>query len=368
MPARHAHCCRQPHPVSPYRATLTAADRVVVFRALKLGDMLCAVPALRALRRAFPPARITLVGLPVARDIAARLPHYVDEFIEFPGHPALPERVASPATVDGFVAAMRSRGFGLALQLHGDGAVTTPLVAAFGARRTAGFVPASSRAADPVWFPPYPDGGHEVDRVLALLLHLGIPAAGRRLELPLDARDRAALAAAAGTLPRPYACIHPGAAWSSRRWPAERFAAVGDGLAARGLHVVVTGGAEERALADAVVQRMRAPAVDLAGRTSLGALAALLAGATLLVCNDTGVSHVSAALRTPSVVVVTGSDADRWAPLDRARHAVVREPVACSPCPYRDCPIDHRCAHAVTPAAVLAAAERVLDRAGRRAA
>jgi ADP-heptose:LPS heptosyltransferase len=171
-----------------------------------------------------------------------------------------------------------------------------------------------------------------------------------------------------GPLPAPYACVHPGSAWASRRWPAERFAAVADGLAARGLAVVLTGGAEEGPLTAAVARAMRAPARDLAGRTTLGTLAALVAGATLLVCNDTGVSHVAVAVGTPSVVVVTGSDPARWAPLDRERHPVVRVPVACSPCLHAACPLDHRCAAAVTPAAVLATAERLLGAAAPRAA
>ena len=92
----------------------------------------------------------------------------------------------------------------------------------------------------------------------------------------------------------------------------------------------MTGTADERAITGAVLSAMRESAVDLAGETTLGVLAALLAHSRLLVSNDTGVSHIAAALRVPSVVVFTGSDPARWAPLDRTRHQVVdgREPAA----------------------------------------
>jgi ADP-heptose:LPS heptosyltransferase len=89
---------------------------------------------------------------------------------------------------------------------------------------------------------------------------------------------------------------------------------------------------------------MREPARDLAGCTTLGGLAALIARARLLVCNDTGVSHIAAAMRTPSVVIACGSDPKRWAPLDRELHRVLSHPVPCRPCAYAECPIGHGCA------------------------
>jgi ADP-heptose:LPS heptosyltransferase len=327
--------------------------RIAVFRALMLGDVLCAVPALRALRAAYPQAEITFVGLPWARELMSRLP-CIDRFEAFPGHPALPERGTAEGQLEEFLDAMRQRRFDLALQLHGSGRVTNPLVAAFQARRTAAFREPGADCPDPPLCLPWPVQGHEIERCLALTGHLGIEPRGTRLDFPLADGDRAAARALAGD--KPYAIVHPGAQLRSRRWPVSRFAAVADALADRGLTIVVTGNAAEAELAAALRTSMHRRAVDLAGRTSLWQLGALVERAALVVANDTGLSHVAAALGTPSVIVACGSDVARWAPLDRRLHRVIWQDVPCRPCAHEHCPTRHECATAIEPEAVIGAA------------
>jgi len=320
---------------------------VAVLRALQLGDLLCAVPALRALRAALPRARGTLIGLPWAAEFARRLPAYIDDFVEFPGWPGLPEREVDSAAVPRFLHEMKARRFDLALQLHGSGAHVNSLTCLLGAARTAGFFVPGAFCPDPDSYLPYPDGGPEPRRLLALLEFLGAPPAGAALEFPVSEEDErrwAELARRFELRPRAFACVHAGARWPSRRWPVERFAGVADALAADGLAVVLTGSAAEGALASELGRRMRAPAVNLAGRTDLGTLAALLRDARLVVCNDTGVSHLAAAVGTRSVVVASGSDVRRWAPEDAARHRVLSVDVDCRPCDFPICPIGHPCA------------------------
>jgi ADP-heptose:LPS heptosyltransferase len=332
----------------PHRFGDSLPRRIAVFRALQLGDLLCAVPALRALRGALPAAEIILIGLPWARAFAERFDGYLDGFREFPGFPGLPERSAQVAELPPFLAAMQRERFDLVIQMHGCGTIANPLMACLGARMLAGFCKPGEFCPDAQRFLPYPERAPEVWRHLRLMAFLGVPARGEDLEFPVLPRDRQALAELAEAeclRPGSYVCVHPGARGAYRRWPPGRFAAVADALAGRGLRVILTGTREEAPLTAAVAAAMSAPAADLACRTDLGTLAALLEGARLLVCNDTGVSHLAAALRTPSVVVFHAiSELDGWPPLDRQRHRVV-------------CRLG-----GVTPEAVLAQADDLLAR------
>jgi ADP-heptose:LPS heptosyltransferase len=307
--------------------TSFGAGRIGVLRALMLGDLLCAVPALRALRGAFPQADVTLVGLAWAHEFADRFPHYLNAFLELPGFPGLPERPVNVRALAAMLADAQAREFDLVLQLHGSGEASNVLAVLLGGRRTAGFYRPDGYCPDPETFIPYPDGIPEPLRLLRAVEALGAPPAGEQLEFPVredDRRELDSITAFRRVRATPYAVVHPGARLEVRRWTAEGFAAVADGLVRRGLSIVLTGSAAERTLTRAVADAMDAPAVDLAGQTSLGALAALLDGARIVVCNDTGVSHLAAAVGAPSVVVFTTSDQTRWAPLDVRRHRAVQ--------------------------------------------
>lgn len=324
--------------------------RIALFRALQLGDLLCAVPALRAVRNSFQDAEITLIGLPWAAQFVRRFARLVDRFVEFPGFPGLPERAPDFASIPVFLRNISEEKFDLVLQMHGSGELSNPLAVLMGGALTAGYYRPGHYRPDAQRFFPWRDDEHEVLRWMRLVRELGIEPRGSALELPLAERDwQEWRALRLGD----YAVLHAGSQLPSRRWPAERFAEVGDALAAEGLQIVLTGTASERAITGRIREAMREPPIDLAGRTTLGGLAAVVAKARLLVCNDTGVSHVAAATRTPSVVLACGSDPKRWAPLDRNLHRVLSAEIACRPCAHRECPIGHPCALAVSSLAVL---------------
>lgn len=320
--------------------------------------MLCAAPALRALRAAHPSTRITLIGLPWSCQLASRFPNYIDEVIVFPGHPDMPECVPRLERVPGFLREVHERHFDLALQLHGSGRITNAIVALFGAHSRAGFHEPQTRPPVDGTFIPWPATGYEAQRLLALTDAMGLERRGDWLEFPVRDEDVAELHTLARNggwelEPAEYVCIHPGARRAIKQWAPERFAAVADVLADRGLAVVLTGTSSEAAVTRAVASAMRNRAIQAAGPMSIGALAALLRGARFVLCNDSGVSHLAAALRVPSVVAFLVGDLDRWAPLDVERHRVLYDPDRCTARLRESREVGRPCANRIMPADML---------------
>lgn len=346
-------------------AALTQLRKIVLLRALHLGDLLCAVPALRALRHAAPHAKITLIALPWAAGFVRRFGHLVDHFTAFPGFPGLAERPVDVAVIPAFLAAVQEQRFDLAIQLHGSGEASNLLTQLLGATSCAGFY-RPPQAPPSGTFLPWRADEHEVSRSLRLMQALGTPALGDALEFPITPADVRLLQRSADRLPAAgsYAVLHAGARLASRRWPAQRFAEVGIALAAAGVPVVLTGSADEVDLTRTVANWMNASVLDLAGKTGLGALAVLVRDARIVVTNDTGMSHLAAALATPSVVICSGADPARFAPADSSRHRVLWAPIACRPCMHATCPIGHPCALAISVEQVLQSVGALLQESG----
>lgn len=338
--------------------------RIAVFRALQLGDMLCAVPALRALRRAYPESHIALVGLSNARDFVNRFGDYVDELVEFPGVEAFPEQPAREDELPDFYARMRVARIDLALQMHGSGGHSNPIVERLGAGRCGGFVAQADEAVPGQWM-CWPDDLPEPHRYLALLRYLGLPADDDALEFPCSDEDRRAAAKLLSEHsldPARLVLMHVGARLTSRRWPLERYARVASTLLLEGWQVALTGTASERPLTAEVRRLSGRNLPDLCGKTALGSLASLVQASRLVLCNDTGISHIAAAVRAPSVVIASGSDARRWAPTNHELHVVLAGDAPCRPCAHEHCPIGHPCALAVTVPQVLREVNRQLAR------
>ena len=279
-------------PHSGYRRHMGAiedAPRTLVLRALGLGDLLVAVPALRALARYYPDRELVLAAPEPLAELALAS-GAVDELLPTDR----PEELAWP----------RTRPPALAVNLHGAGpqshqALDRTRPAARIGFRNAGW-PGPDWATVAARFP------HERARWCALLEAFGIPADPGDLRLPVPPGV---------TGNGPAVIVHPGAGFGAKCWPADRFAAVAAALERDGGPVVITGSAAERPLAEQVARSAGLPAGRvLAGRTDLGRLSGLVAGAGLVICGDTGIAHLASAYGTPSVVLFGPVPASRWGP------------------------------------------------------
>lgn len=340
--------------------------RIAVFRALYLGDMLLAVPALRALRQHFPHAEISLIGLPWASSFVERYPLYLDRLVPFAGYPGIQEGESDPEQTRALIEEQRASHYDLVIQMHGSGLTSNAFVREIQGTISVGYFPQHQRSAGEglTISAEYPERSHEIERDLGLVRLLGCTQLDPHLEFPLTAQDEQEARRLLGSWPRvdrPLIGLHPGANYPSRRWPATSFVALADKLASRlDAQIILTGSAHEYAFIEEMRSALSAPALNLAGQTSLGGLAALLCSLDLFICNDTGPAHLAYAVETPSITLFGPGDERRWGPLDRERHAILSAPVACRPCSYKICPIDQRCLQRITPASVADLAERIV--------
>jgi ADP-heptose:LPS heptosyltransferase len=204
----------------------------------------------------------------------------------------------------------------VAVNLHGSGPASHRALAGLRPGRLVAFDSPEAGVAGPPWQHPVEEEEHEASRWCRLLRDgVGVPA--DPADLLLDAPE--------GPPPVEGAVVlHPGAAYPSRRWPLDRWVAVARGVAAEGHRVVVTGGRDERALAEQVRCGAGLPGdAVLAGRTGLTELAGVVASARLVVCGDTGVAHLASAYRTPSVVLFGPTSPARWGPPSTGPHTVL---------------------------------------------
>ena len=325
--------------------SVSGIDRIVVRAPNWIGDVVLSLGAVRDLRRNFPLARIEMLARPWVADL----------------YGAVPEIDAVRVSTSGDAATLR-RAFDAAVLLPNSFASALSAWRA-GIRHRWGYAtdargPLLTRAPR---VPRQVRGRSQVYYYRAMLAAVGLRVSATpdaSLACPPEWASRgAALLGGEG----PWIGLNPGAFYgTAQRWLPERYAAVGDTLArTNGARVAIVGGAAERPLGETIAAGMRAPARVLCGETSLPDLAGVLSRLALLVTNDSGPMHVAAALGVPVVAVFGPTDSRETGPVGDA-HRIVREPVHCSPCKLRECPIDHRCMTRIGADRVIAEAQAML--------
>lgn len=329
-----------------------------------LGDAVMTTPAVSALRGAYPRVRIVVLAKPLVAELFRHHPD-VDEVMVYE-RPGRHESAIGRLRMAG---ELRRRRFDAALLLQN--AFDAALLA-FLARipERAGYATDGRwmLLTHPVRVTPDILAQHEVEYYLRLLERLGIPRpVSPSLRVAVTDDERAAVGTRLERLGiergKPILAINPGATFgSAKRWYPDRFAAVADALSGEwGAAVVLLGSTAEAPLAGEIEAAMGRPPVNLAGKTTVREMMALLSVSSFLVTNDSGPMHIGAALGVPLVAIFGPTNWRRTSPwTTRAR--IVRVDVDCSPCMLRECNRGHECMLGVTPEMVIDAARNLLPR------
>ncbi len=349
---------------SSFHPLRSAPSRILVIRLDRIGDVVLSTPVLQALRQHAPHAFIAMMVRPACRELLETHP-YLNEVIVYDKEG---KHRSAWATIQ-FARRLRRYDFDAALVLHpSNRSHWMPWLAQIPTRigydRKNGWLLTNR-------LPHRKQEGsrHEAVYTLELLAPLGIPVtANPRPVVPVSPRAvqrvnevfSEASVQPADTL----VAIHPSASCISKRWMPQRFAAVADRLITElKVRVCLIAGPEDALHAHQVMDAMRHPAINLAGRLSVGELAALLQRCRLLISNDSGPVHIAAAVGTPVVDIFgrnqRGLSSQRWGPLGE-EHVVLHKEVGCVACLAHNCDIEFLCLTSLSTDEVYRAATSVL--------
>lgn len=310
-------------------------------------------PALRALAREFPAARLTVAARSSGCDLLAGLP-WITDTLPLPAKLGLADMRRAAQQLGGRpdIAVIFPHSFRAAL-----------LARVVGAPQRVGYARGGRALLLTHRVPPHREGGritpiYMADEYLGLARAVGGQDDGLGLELAVSPEADAAVRAALPEGDGPVVAVCPGAAFGpSKCWPAERYAAVADALhAEHGARCMLLTGPGEEETRAAVLRAAKAPLIDVQGaKPSLAKLKAAIAAADLLIGNDSGPRHIAIAFQRP-VICVMGPTSPRYTTSPYERGAVLRVDVPCGPCQKPICATDHRCMTAITPEQVVAAA------------
>jgi ADP-heptose:LPS heptosyltransferase len=311
--------------------------KIAVVRPNALGDFIFILPALNALRRAYPAAEMVLLGLDWHAAYLDGRPGPIDRVVVVPFqlHTNPLADPACAATAEMFFQRMQQEHFDIALQLYGGGKYSNPFTQRLGARITAGLRADDAPPLD-LWV-PYIFYHSEVLRYLEAVALVGAVPEQFEPVITVTERDHQEANAALPDDGVPLVLLHPGATDSRRRWPAALFAQTGDALCKKGYRIAVTGNRSEERIVASVCSAMSAPCLNLCGSLSLHGLTGLLARSRLLVSNDTGPLHLARAVGASTVGLYWVGNMINGGPLSQSRHRThISWRVACPEC-GKDC-------------------------------
>ncbi|MEJ5056093.1 glycosyltransferase family 9 protein [Sphingobacterium sp. MYb382] len=276
--------------------------RIAIFCPLELGSMLCAMPAIRCVKKNFPQAKLYVIGSPGMEEFIMRY-KFVRDFIPF-SFPKLESEDNFPLdNVEEFVQDICELKVDLLIQLYGNGSGINDLLKRCEAKQIVGFCP-DELSADSSWM-VYPDGMYEVDRYLKLLRYIGcvVTEDDYRMEFPINSGDIDEFSLFENLLNKKYAVIHIARRGIDDWCPFDDFSLLARYLQEKNYEIILTGRGAEDELVTPMKWLKSANATNLLGRTNLGQFACLLKNACVFISNSAGASHFARALETKSMVL-----------------------------------------------------------------
>ncbi len=345
---------------------VTSVKRIIVRGTNWVGDAMMTMPALRELRRLFPDAHITLATRSWAKGLFVGA-EFVDEL-----------QINDGRGLRSFfqqVRAWRSGRFDLAILLTNS--FQSALVAALAGIPVRIGYAADGRArllTNAIEQPEWRSTRHEIFYYLRIVAELEWLFTQQQtfLDVQPDAsleisdirkdEARSLLQRHGVHEDRPVIALCPGSINSrAKRWPAESYAVLADRCVdTLGAQILLIGSKEELDVSRQVADRMHNKPIMLTGQTDISEVVAVLSVADLLVTNDTGPAHISAALGRPTLVIFGPTNPLTTRPFSPFAE-IIRHPPECAPCMLRDCPIDHRCMTAITPDEVFSRAREIMS-------
>jgi len=305
---------------------------ILITKPSSLGDIVLALPALTALHRSFPDAKISWLVRPEFAPLLENHPH-LTEIIVFDRKLLGKAWFHSGAfgSLVSLVRRLRRSKFDVVFDFQGL-LRTASLARLSGCKKRFGM--ANAREFASIFYthkiPQDIDCIHMVDYYLKIIKAAGATELDVEFVFPQNSKapDSVGRLLASHEVPNDnYAVFVPSSAHRDKCWPAERFAALAEKISSQfGTSIVVTGSASEAGIIESLKEKANAPIVSLAGKTSLSELIALLEGARVVISNDTGPGHIAAALGVPIVLLFGRTNPYRLTPYGRKHCIMAIEP------------------------------------------
>ncbi len=308
--------------------------KIAVLKAGALGDLIVALPAIEAIRMAYPKAEIVLLGRPWHQHFFADKRASIDRVVVVPPSPGIVEEGSNdPEMQHRFFDAMQNEAFDIAIHFQGKGVAANPFIRQLKARITVGL---SSPEAMPLDYSiPYYYYQNEVIRNLEVAALIGAKPEGLTPKVNVTANDlmEADTVMKQLKIEEGFIVLHSCAMDLRRMWPLEKFASLADKLAQHGFQIVLTGSAADNPKVQCMLDQMQYPAINTCGKLSLNGLVGLLTKCALVVSSDTGPLHLAQAVNAKTIGIYWAPNLINWGPLTRTKHRpVVSWDMECPAC------------------------------------